>query len=161
MALLRRACLRALKRGRDPSAPCGATDAALVRPGDVVYLVGELGSLCWTELATTDPVPAGHFYASLFDWALKKQETGAHAYTELWKGPRPVGGMMAIEKERGPMPPTWGVYFRVFDCDAAVARARTLGARVLTGPDDIASVGRYASLADREGATFAVIALAP
>jgi uncharacterized protein len=124
-------------------------------------IVGEIGSLCWTELATTDPDAAGHFYASLFGWALKKQETGAHAYTELWKGPRPAGGMMAIEKEWGPMPPAWGVYFRVADCDATVAKAKTLGARVLAGPDDIPRVGRYAFLADCEGATFAVMALAP
>jgi predicted enzyme related to lactoylglutathione lyase len=69
--------------------------------------------------------------------------------------------MMAIEKEWGPMPPAWGVYFRVADCDLAAAKAKTLGARVLTGPDDIEKVGRFAFLADREGATFAVIALAP
>jgi hypothetical protein len=124
-------------------------------------LVGEIGSLCWAELATTDTDAAGHFYASLFGWALKKQETGARAYTELWKGPRPAGGMMEIEKDRGPVEPGWGVYFRVADCDAAVAKARTLGARVFREPDDIAKVGRYAFLTDREGATFAVMALAP
>jgi predicted enzyme related to lactoylglutathione lyase len=69
--------------------------------------------------------------------------------------------MMAIDKEWGPMPPAWGVYFRVADCDATVAKAKTLGARVLAGPDDIPKVGRYAFLADREGTTFAVMALAP
>ncbi len=124
-------------------------------------IVGEIGSLCWTELATTDTVAAGHFYASLFGWALKKQETGARAYTELWKGPRPAGGMMEIEKGRGPVEPAWGVYFRVADCDAAVARAKALGALVSKGPDDIEKVGRYAFLVDGEGATFAVMALAP
>jgi uncharacterized protein len=49
----------------------------------------------------------------------------------------------------------------VADCDAAAAKAKALGARVLTAPDDIAKVGRYAFLADREGAMFAVIAPAP
>ena len=57
----------------------------------------EPGTLWWTELATTDTDAAGHFYASLFEWAIKKQETGPQAYTELWKGPRPAGGMMAIQ----------------------------------------------------------------
>lgn len=144
---------------RDPQGATLCLWEARAHPG--AQIVGEIGSLCWTELATTDTDLAGHFYASLFGWALMKQETGAHAYTELWKGPRPVGGIMAIEKEREPMPPTWGVYFRVADCDLAVAKAKALGARVLTGPDDIAKVGRYAFLADREGATFAVMALAP
>ena len=121
----------------------------------------EPGTFCWPELATTDTDAAGHFYASLFGWAIKKQETGPQAYTELWKGPRPAGGMTAIGKERGAIEPAWSVYFRVADCDAAVAKAKTLGARVLREPDDIAKVGRYAFLTDREGATFAVIALAP
>lgn len=144
---------------RDPQGATLCLWEARAHPG--AQIVGEIGSLCWTELATTDTDAAGHFYASLFGWSLKKQETGPHDYTELWKGPRPVGGMMAIEKEWGPMPPSWGVYFRVSDCDAAVAKAKSLGARVLTGPADIAKVGRYAFLTDREGATFAVIALLP
>ena len=38
-------------------------------------IVGEIGSLCWTELATTDTNAAGHFYASLFGWAIKKHST--------------------------------------------------------------------------------------
>jgi len=49
----------------------------------------------------------------------------------------------------------------VADCDATVAKAKTLGSRVLAGPDDIPKVGRYAFLADRDGAAFAVMALAP
>jgi predicted enzyme related to lactoylglutathione lyase len=124
-------------------------------------VVGEIGTLCWTELATTDIDAAGHFYASLFSWAIKKQETGSQAYIELWKGPRPAGGMTAIGKGQDMTQPAWSVYFRVADCDAAVAKAQALGARVLREPDDIAKVGRYAFLTDREGATFAVIALAP
>src|SRR5664279_1278511 len=51
----------------------------------------EPGTFCWPELATTDTDAAGHFYASLFGWAIKRQERGPQAYTELWKGPRPRG----------------------------------------------------------------------
>jgi hypothetical protein len=144
---------------KDPQGAALCLWEARAHPG--AQLVGELGSLCWTELATNDTAAAGHFYASLFGWAVKRQETGPHEYTELWKGPRPAGGMLAIEKDWGPMPPSWGVYFRVADCDATAAQAKALGARVLTGPEDIAKVGRYAFLGDREGAPFAVIALAP
>lgn len=144
---------------KDPQGAALCLWEARAHPG--AQIVGELGSLCWTELVTTDTDAAGHFYAGLFGWALKRQETGTRAYTELWKGPRPAGGMMEIEKNRGPAEPAWGVYFRVADCDAAVTKAQALGARVFREPDDIDKVGRYAFLADREGATFAVIALAP
>jgi predicted enzyme related to lactoylglutathione lyase len=144
---------------RDPQGATLCLWEARAHPG--AQIVGEIGSLCWTELATTDTVAAGHFYASLFGWALKKQETGVRAYTELWKGPRPAGGMMALEKDRATAGPVWGVYFRVADCDAAVAKALELGARVSRKPVDIEKVGRYAFLTDREGATFAVMALEP
>ncbi|HSB64234.1 MAG TPA: VOC family protein [Thermoanaerobaculia bacterium] len=144
---------------KDPQGATLCLWEAREHPG--AQIVGEVGTLCWTELATTDTVAAGHFYASLFGWALKKQETGARAYTELWKGPRPAGGMTAIEGNRGDAEPAWDVYFRVADCDAAVVKAKALGARVFKEPDDIEKVGRYAFLADREGASFAVMALAP
>src|SRR5512140_2310473 len=139
---------------KDPQGATLCLWEARAHPG--AQVVGEVGTLCWTELATTDIDAAGHFYASLFGWAIKKQETGPQAYTEVWKGPRPAGGMTAIGKEQVAIEPTWSVYFRVADCDAAVAKARALGARVLREPDDIAKVGRYAFLNDREGATFAV-----
>ncbi|HMA29197.1 MAG TPA: VOC family protein [Thermoanaerobaculia bacterium] len=144
---------------KDPQGATLCLWEARAHPG--AQIVGEVGSLCWTELATTDTSAAGHFYASLFGWALKRQETGVRAYTELWKGPRPAGGIMKIEKEREAAGPVWDVYFRVANCDAAVAKARELGAHVSIGPDDIEKVGRYAFLSDREGATFAVMALAP
>ncbi len=144
---------------KDPQGATLCLWEARAHPG--AQVVGEVGTLCWTELATSDLDTAGHFYASLFGWAIKKQETGPQAYTELWKGPRPVGGMAQIPKEATAMPPGWIVYFRVADCDATVAAARELGAQALREPDDIPKVGRYAFLTDREGATFAVIALAP
>ncbi|MCM3877127.1 MAG: VOC family protein, partial [Thermoanaerobaculia bacterium] len=124
---------------KDPQGATLCLWEAREHPG--AQLVGEVGSLCWTELVTTDTVIAGRFYANVFGWALKKQETGARAYTELWKGPRPAGGMMEIEKSREPVEPAWGVYFRVADCDAAVAKAQKLGARVFRKPDDIEKVG--------------------
>lgn len=144
---------------KDPQGATLCLWEARAHPG--AQVVGEIGTLCWTELATTDLDAAGHFYASLFGWAIKKQETGPQAYTELWLGPRPAGGMTTIARDQGATEPAWSVYFRVADCDAAVAKAETLGAHVLRKPDDIAKVGRYAFLADREGAAFAVIALAP
>ena len=144
---------------KDPQGAMLCLWEARAHPG--AQVVGEIGTLCWTELATTDIDAAGHFYASLFGWAIKKQEMGPQAYAELWKGPRPASGMTEIGKQPGARQPGWSVYFRVVDCDAAVAKAEALGARVLREPEDIAKVGRYAFLTDREGASFAVIALAP
>ncbi|HVQ32171.1 MAG TPA: VOC family protein, partial [Vicinamibacteria bacterium] len=51
------------------------------------------------------------------------------------------------------------VYFQVADCDAAVAKAKGLGARVYLEPKDIPGTGRFAVLADPQGATFSVITI--
>ena len=62
--------------------------------------------------------------------------------------------------EMGPMPNTCAVYFEVDDTDATVARAQQLGAAVLQPPMDIMP-GRFAILADPQGAVFGVIKSAP
>jgi hypothetical protein len=57
------------------------------------------------------------------------------------------------------MPPRWGIYFMVGDCDRVVDRAKGLGGRVQWGPFDAPGVGRMAMLADPQGASFSVIKL--
>ena len=50
------------------------------------------------------------------------------------------------------------VYFAVDDCDAAATTVAELGGEVCVAPTDIAP-GRFAVVADPQGATFSVIAL--
>jgi predicted enzyme related to lactoylglutathione lyase len=65
--------------------------------------------------------------------------------------------MMAIRPEWGPnIPPNWTPYFQVTDCDASTAKAKGLGAQVGVPPTDIPNTGRFAMLADPQGARFAV-----
>ena len=59
------------------------------------------------------------------------------------------------------MPPNWGMYIAVADCDAAVETAKHHGAKVMMPPMDIAETGRFAVLQDPQGAVFSVIKLAP
>ena len=48
-------------------------------------------------------------------------------------------------------------YFQVDDADAAVKKASALGAKVHMPPTDIPGTGRFAVLADPQGANFALI----
>ena len=59
------------------------------------------------------------------------------------------------------MPPFWGVYFAVADCDETVAKAKELGASVLAEPMDVPGVGRMSAMLDPQGAAFSVIKNAP
>lgn len=121
-----------------------------------VGVEGEIGSLCWTELATTDVAGATRFYGGLFGWTFRKS-AGADDYTEIAAGGTFVGGILAFEGGWGPAPPTWGPFFRVADCDVTVAEAKARRARPLAGPSDVPNFGRYAYLCDPQGSMFAVI----
>jgi predicted enzyme related to lactoylglutathione lyase len=76
------------------------------------------------------------------------------------QGETPAGGMMRIQSEWGEVPPHWATYFSVDDCDATVTAAVELGATPVGPTMDVPHVGRFAWLADPQGAMFAVITLA-
>jgi uncharacterized protein len=129
---------------------------AKAHPG--VGIQGETGSLCWNELLTNDTEKAKDFYTKLFGWS-SKTDGGHTPYTEWINGEDHIGGMMQIQPQMGPMPPNWMIYIAVDDCDGTVAKATSLGARTYVPPMDIPNVGRFAMLADPQGAEFNVIKL--
>jgi hypothetical protein len=70
----------------------------------------------------------------------------------------PIGGIMALPPEAAGAPPHWLAYIGVRDVDEAARRASDLGATVHVSPQDIPDVGRFAVLADPQGASFAIYA---
>ena len=115
----------------------------------------EPNTLGWNELYTPDIEGSRKFYSSLFDWKLKVSPE----YTEVHVGDQGVGGMFAITKEMAGMPPNWTPYFVVNNADATVAKAKSMGGKVHKEATDIPNVGRFAMLADAQGAGFAIIAM--
>lgn len=120
-----------------------------------VRIKDQANSLCWVELATTDVEGAMKFYGEAFGW---KGVTKGD-YTEFSVGESMVGGMMEIQKEWGPVPPNWMIYFMVDDCNASAEKVVALGGRIIRPPDDIPEVGRFALIEDPKGAMFSVIKL--
>ncbi len=125
-------------------------------------ILGEPGAPCWFELATKGLDKAEAFYMKLFGWSLKKGNDGGVAYYEITNpgAPYPMGGMMELRKEHGPVPPHWTVYFMTNDVDGDASRAKRLGGQVFAPPMDIPRVGRFSVLADPAGASFAIFKLA-
>jgi len=123
-------------------------------------LCNEPVSLCWNELMTNDVDRAGAFYTKLFGYKADTQDMGGFNYTTFMNGDRPAGGMMAITPEMGEgIPPYWGIYLAVEDCDATIKKAESLGGKVIVPANDIPEVGKFAFLADLQGAMFGVIKL--
>jgi len=113
------------------------------------------GLFNWNELHTSDPARAVRFYKDALGYTSKDMDMGpAGTYHVLEQS----GGMRAgVLKAQGDAPTMWLPYVAVDDCDATSARAARLGGKVLSPPEDIPNIGRFAILADDAGAVFAVI----
>jgi predicted enzyme related to lactoylglutathione lyase len=116
------------------------------------------GRFVWHDLMTSDPEAAKAFYTAVTGWGTQTWE-GSNPPYEMWTaGETPIGGSMRLPAEAvaGGAQPHWLAYVAVPDVDAAVARAQELGAKVMRQPTDIPTVGRFAVIADPQGASIAV-----
>jgi len=121
-------------------------------------LVNEPVSLCWNELLTKDVEKAKAFYTALFGWEINAAEDAPVEYYGISNAGRINGGIIPWMSQMGEVPPNWGVYFSVSDCDASVKRVEELGGRLIAAPKDI-HPGRFAVVADPSGAVFSVMYL--
>jgi predicted enzyme related to lactoylglutathione lyase len=80
-------------------------------------------------------------------------------YTEFKLNGESIAGMMAMGDQFPPeVPPHWLVYFAVEDTDGSLAKVNELGGATLAPAMDIPS-GRFAVVADPQGAAFGIIRL--
>ncbi len=107
---------------------------------------------CWHEVRTPDRKAARAFYGALFGWTMTDQSMGgASVYTDIAIGSRHIGGV--CDSMPGE-PPNWIAYVTTDNVDDAAARAARAGGKVMMPGTDIPSIGRFAVIADPEGALF-------
>jgi len=114
------------------------------------------GRFVWHELHTGDRKKALTFYSTLVGWETKEVPMGpGEPYGLVLLGSKDIAG---ITKSMAPanVPPHWLPYVAVDDVDASAKKAVSLGGKVLGQPMDIPEVGRFAVVADPQGATFAL-----
>jgi predicted enzyme related to lactoylglutathione lyase len=113
-----------------------------------------LGRFVWHELMTPDTAGATAFYSKVVPW--RTAPSSVPGYTIWMSGQTQVGGLMAQPGNASDAPPHWLVYIGTPNVDATCSKAQGLGARVCKPAQDIPNVGRFAVLADPQGAVFAV-----
>jgi uncharacterized protein len=139
---------------------CSQGVSSAARPSIVVLqLLGEIsmaeptvrGSFVWHELMTANVPAAVTYYQKVVGW--KTQPFDANYLMWVAKS-GPIGGVAALPA--GQSESYWLPYIGTTDIAATLQQAEKLGGKVVTPATDIPNAGRYAVLADPQGATFGV-----
>jgi predicted enzyme related to lactoylglutathione lyase len=114
------------------------------------------GQFCWYELLTSDADDAARFYAHVNGWTVQDAGVTTMRYRVFSAASDGVAGLMAIPDElrAAGVPPHWAGYILVDDVDEAVTRVTSAGGTIKRPASDIPTVGRFAVLADPQGAAF-------
>ena len=100
------------------------------------------------------------FYGAVLGWTTRDSGMPGMDYRLLGNGEgNDVAGLMQV-MDGGP-PPMWTGYVCVDDVDATAATAKSAGATLHRAPMDIPGVGRFAIMADPQGAMLAMLQPAP
>lgn len=116
------------------------------------------GRFVWYELMTTDSKAAEEFYRNIVGWQARDAGMPGMSYRLLSAGDTTVGGLMEMPQSAGEAgaEPAWIGYVWADDVDSAAREISRLGGSVYRQPDDIPGIGRFAIVADPQGATFAL-----
>ena len=119
----------------------------------------KIPSFFWYELMTTDIEAAREFYADVVGWrpeSFQSSDLSGRPYIVMNAGDRGVGGIMKLPDDAAAsgMPPAWLGYIYSADTDASVEALKKAGGKVHRAPEDIPDVGRFAVVADPQGAMF-------
>ncbi len=115
------------------------------------------GIPCWYELATSDIDGAGAFYAAVFGWRLNDADMEGFTYHVA---SAPDGSNVAgitSQPDSSQQGPAWTPYITVRDVDQTVAAMVDAGAANHMPPTDVPGTGRFALMADPQGAMFGVL----
>ncbi len=116
--------------------------------------MSQSGRFVWFDMMSTDVPASVKFYSQLLGWKTKEVDMGAMGkYTLIINGERDIGGFMHLDQKHG-APSHWVAYMAVENVDAACETILGAGGKTLMPAMDIPDVGRFAVVADKEGAVF-------
>ena len=110
----------------------------------------------WYELMTSDATAAEAFYRRVIGWQTADAGMPDLRYTLLSVGDTAIAGLMDLpaEARAGGAQPGWLGYIAVDDVDARLAQVLQAGGAAFHPAQDIPGVGRFATVADPQGAAL-------
>jgi len=114
------------------------------------------GKFVWYEYLGPDVAAAVKFYTEVVGWSARDGSMPGMDYWMVGPGDTLLAGVTALTEEMKGMgvPPCWSAYVWVEDVDAAAEAVVAAGGAVNRAPADIPGVGRFAVVADPQGAVF-------
>jgi uncharacterized protein len=112
-----------------------------------------IGKFVWHDHVSSDPKRAREFYSQLFGWETEVWKPGEMDYPMIKSGGQIHGGFGPAE---GGAAAYWLGHVVVDDVDETTSRAEGAAGRLLFGPSDLPDVGRFAIVADPQGAVFSL-----
>ena len=114
------------------------------------------GRFVWYELMTPDTTAAETFYKGVIGWGARDSGVPDRTYTLLCDGETPVAGLMALSGEAcaAGAKPGWIGYVAVDDVDESANAVAQAGGTIHHAADTIPGVGRFAVVADPQGAVL-------
>ncbi len=122
------------------------------------------GKFIWCELMTPDPDAAAKFYGSVVGWTTKPMKVDDQPeYIIFEANGVGVAGMMPFpaELEGQGIPPNWTGYVDVDDVDQSARDFAANGGTIRRPPADIPTIGRFAVVADPDGAVLCIMTPLP
>ena len=113
-----------------------------------------VGGFVWHDHMSDDPAAASRFYADLLGWEIEIWKPGEMDYPMIKVGEQTHGGFGPAQGA----PSHWLGHVLVDDADAAAGRAEAAGGTIVAPAMDIPEVGRFAVVADPQGAIVSLYA---
>lgn len=140
--------------------PVGAFVSAWQPTGMGGFQTQGTNGFAWAELNAAGRDGALPFYEQVFGWSARRSPMGeGQEYVEFQVDGESVAGANEMDAAMAGAPSHWLVYFGVEDVDAASQKAVLLGGNQMVPPQDFPG-GRFAILADPEGAAFGLLRMA-
>ena len=113
------------------------------------------GTFVWFEIHTGDVEKSKTYYAEVLGWTPTQMDMGSGEPYQMLSN---ADGKQQVGVLKTPMPgapPHFAQYLSVDDVDAVAKKAESAGGRIIVPGTDI-PVGRFAVIADPQGAAFAL-----
>ncbi len=120
-------------------------------------LVGVPGSMCWSELVTSEVARAADFYRTLAGWSITTESRHGQLTAQIRSGDRLIGGISPPPPSVKALAPLWLLGLGAHDCTATERRLIELRGTAVLASRAHHACGQWAWIRDPQGALFAVV----